>query len=55
MEGGGSYTVNYVDTVADKLVLNATSTTHTPVMDVSKSYTMNITLTPLGPNGCSQP
>jgi hypothetical protein len=55
MDGSGSYTVNFVDNVANQLIANASWTTHTGVGDVSGSGTMNITLTPLGTNGCSQP
>ena len=55
MDGGGSYTVNFSDTVANQLILQATWTTHTSVTDVSGGGTMNITLTPLGTNECGQP
>lgn len=55
MDGSGSYTLKSVDNVANQLNANASWTTHTPVRDVSGSGTMNITLTPLGTNGCSQP
>jgi hypothetical protein len=55
MDGGGSYGVNFVDTVANQLILQATWTTHTPEMDVSGGGTMNITLTPLGTGECGQP
>ena len=55
MDGNGSYTVNFVNSVANQLNANASWTTHTPVRDVTGSGIMNITLTPLGTNGCGQP
>jgi hypothetical protein len=55
MDGGGTYTVNMLDTVANQLIMNASWTTHTDYMDVNGSGTMNITLTPLGDNTCGTP
>jgi hypothetical protein len=55
MDGGGSYTVNFVDNVANQLIANASWTTHTGAGDVSGTGTMIITLTPLTTNECSQP
>jgi hypothetical protein len=55
MDGGGSYTVNFVDNVANQLNANASWTTHTVIKDVSGSGTMNITLTPLTTGECNQP
>ena len=55
MEGSGSYTVNAVDGIANELIVTGSFTTHTTIKDVTGTGTMNITLTPLDTNECSQP